>query len=57
MATNEGAFGACYLEAILHPVLDVPAAELLHPKTEVPSQEEVDRELVSYEQYAMGSAQ
>lgn len=57
LATNEGAFGACYLEAILHPVLDVPAAELLHPKTEVPSQEEVDRELVSYEQYAMGSAQ
>ena len=57
LATAEGAFGACYLEAILRPALEKPSGELIHPQTEVPGQEEVDRELFSYEQYAVGGAE
>ena len=54
LATTEGAFGACYLEAILRPAIEGPVVELVSPKTEVPSQEEIDRELFSYEQFAVG---
>ena len=57
LATTEGAFGACYLEAILRPALEKPAVGLLHPRTHVPDQEEVDRELFSYEQYTVGGVE
>lgn len=56
LASAEGAFGACYLEAILRPPLEAPSAGLLQPKG-VPPQEHVDRELFSYEQYTVGGVE
>ena len=57
LAASEKAFGACYLEAILQPPLEAPAVGLIHPKTDMPSQQEIDREMACYEQYALGGAQ
>lgn len=56
IATSEGAYGACYLEAILQPPLDAPSVGPIHPKGDVPSQAEIDREMACYEQYAVGGA-
>ena len=57
LATSENAYGSCYLEAILNPPLEAPTVGLIHPEADLPSQNEIDREMVCYEQYALGGAQ
>lgn len=56
LATSEGAYGACYLQAILQPPLDAPTVGPVHSKGDIPSQAEIDREMDCYEQYAVGGA-